>query len=159
MFDLDGGHRRLNLHKPGLNSWYLPAYFQILARRPTMRLALLLAALAACPAPGPSRSPKAASVDPMAARIDAVTAPYVTSNNYTGVIRFGRHGTLLVERAYGMASYEHNVANTANTRFHVASITKGFTAAAVFLLAERGKLSLTDPITKIFPDYPQGDTI
>jgi CubicO group peptidase (beta-lactamase class C family) len=123
-----------------------------------MRLASLLLVVAACSAPV-ARSPKPVAVDPLAARLDAATAPYVSTNNFTGVIRVSRHGTLLVERAYGMASYEHNVANTSNTRFHIASITKGFTAAAVLLLAERGKLDLTDPITRFIPDYPQGDKI
>ena len=123
-----------------------------------MRLASLLLVLAACPAPA-ARSTKPVATDALTARLDAATAPYVDTNNFTGVIRVSRHGTLLVERAYGMASYEHNVANSSNTRFHIASITEGFTAAAVFLLAERGKLQLTDPITKFIPDYPQGDKI
>ncbi|HEY5936940.1 MAG TPA: serine hydrolase domain-containing protein [Kofleriaceae bacterium] len=124
-----------------------------------MRLAPLALALVACGTPAPAKAPGDKPAGPLAARIDGVTAPYVSSNNFTGVIRVSRGGQLLVERAYGLASYEHNVANTSNTRFHIASISKAFTAAAVFLLVERGKLGLADPITKILPDYPKGDTI
>ena len=124
-----------------------------------MRLAPLALTLLACGAPERAKAKTAPPVGPLAARIDAATAPYVASNNFTGVIRVSRGGQLLVERAYGLASYEHNVANTSNTRFHIASISKAFTAAAVFLLIERGKLALTDPVTKFLPDYPKGDTI
>lgn len=124
-----------------------------------MRLASLALVAVACGTPAPPTGPKAVPLGPLATRLDAVTAPYVSSNNFTGVIRVSRGGQLLVERAYGLASYEHNVANTTNTRFHIASITKGFTAAAVFLLIERGKLALTDPVSKFLPDYPKGETI
>ena len=61
-----------------------------------MRLASLLLVLAACPAPA-ARSTKPVATDPLAARLDAATAPYVATNNFTGVIRVSRHGTLPFE--------------------------------------------------------------
>jgi len=58
-----------------------------------------------------------------------------------------------------MANYELGVVNSAWTRFHVASVTKAFTAAAILLLAERGKLSLDDSVSRHLPAYPNGDRI
>ncbi len=54
--------------------------------------------------------------------------------------------------AYGMADLEHGIANTPSSVFEVGSVSKQFTAAAVLLLAERGKLSLDDDVRKYFPE-------
>jgi CubicO group peptidase (beta-lactamase class C family) len=56
--------------------------------------------------------------------------------------------------AYGMADLEHGVANTPTTVFEAGSVSKQFTAAAVLLLVERGKISLDDDIRKYFPELP-----
>ena len=56
--------------------------------------------------------------------------------------------------AYGMADLEHAVANTPATVFEIGSVSKQFTAAAVLLLVERGKVSLDDNIRKYFPELP-----
>ncbi len=48
---------------------------------------------------------------------------------------------------------------TADTHFRIASITKTMTSAATLLLAQEGKLSLDDPVTKYIPDVPNGDNI
>ncbi len=57
--------------------------------------------------------------------------------------------------AFGMADLEHHVANTPATVFEIGSVSKQFTAAAVLLLVERGKLALGDDIRKYFPEMPQ----
>jgi CubicO group peptidase (beta-lactamase class C family) len=92
-------------------------------------------------------------------RIDRFVRPYVASNNFTGVILVRRGGRVQLNKGYGMANYELGVPNSASSRFHIASVTKAFTAAAVLLLAERGKLSLDDPVSRFIPDYPGGDRI
>jgi len=62
--------------------------------------------------------------------------------------------------AAGMADLELGVPLAPDMVFEIGSITKQFTAAAVLMLAEEGKLSLDDPITKHLPDYPAyGDGI
>ena len=58
-----------------------------------------------------------------------------------------------------MANYEHNIPNTSETKFHLASVSKPFTAVAILLLEEKGLLSVQDPLTKFIPDYPRGDEI
>src|ERR1035437_11019363 len=47
----------------------------------------------------------------------------------------------------------------AATCFHIASINKPFTAAAILKLQEEGRLRIDDPLSKYIPDYPRGDLI
>lgn len=57
--------------------------------------------------------------------------------------------------ARGAADLEHGIAIEPGMVFRLGSITKQFSAAAVMMLAEQGKLSLDDPLTKFLPDYPE----
>ena len=53
-----------------------------------------------------------------------------------------------------MADLEHDVALRPDSIFEAGSVTKQFTAAAVLLLAQQGKLSIDDPVRKYFPELP-----
>jgi CubicO group peptidase (beta-lactamase class C family) len=64
-------------------------------------------------------------------------------------------GQLLLERGYGSAELEHGVPITPSTVFHVASVTKQFTAFAIALLAARGELSLDDDVRTHIPELPE----
>jgi D-alanyl-D-alanine carboxypeptidase len=66
-----------------------------------------------------------------------------------------RDGKLVKARGYGVANVEHDVPVTADTVFELASVTKQFTATAVMLLIEEGKLQLDDPITAHLPPAPE----
>ena len=120
-------------------------------------LALLLTAVLASSSHPATTQDSAARA--MKQRVDKFVQPYVASNNFTGVILVRREGRVQLNQGYGMANYELGVANSPESRFHIASVTKAFTAAAALLLAERGKLSLEDPVSRYLPDYPQGDRI
>ena len=63
-------------------------------------------------------------------------------------------GRIIYERGYGMADLDHNVPITPSTIFHVASMSKQFTAASIMLLAQDGKLSLDDQVRKYIPELP-----
>ncbi|NGP53208.1 serine hydrolase [Thioalkalivibrio sp. XN8] len=65
-----------------------------------------------------------------------------------------RNGDVLFRSASGMADMELGVALTPDHVFRIGSISKQFTAAAILLLEEQGKLSVTDDIRKFLPDYP-----
>jgi CubicO group peptidase (beta-lactamase class C family) len=65
-----------------------------------------------------------------------------------------RGGQVVFQQGYGMANLEHDVPNTPESVFHVASVSKQFTAAAVMLLARDGKLSLDDDVRKHVPELP-----
>lgn len=66
-----------------------------------------------------------------------------------------RNGELVTQRSYGSADLEHNVPVTAETVFELGSVTKQFTAVAVMLLVEDGKLRLDDSIARHLPDVPE----
>jgi CubicO group peptidase (beta-lactamase class C family) len=63
------------------------------------------------------------------------------------------------ERAHGFADLEFTVNADPETMFRIGSVTKQFTGAAIVKLAERGKLSVDDPLSRFLPDYPRGDEI
>lgn len=58
------------------------------------------------------------------------------------------------EKAFGLAEMEHGIPNTAQTILESGSITKQFTAAALILLQQDGKLSIDDPVRKYIPELP-----
>lgn len=63
-------------------------------------------------------------------------------------------GESVFEKAFGMAEMEHGIPNTAQTIFESGSVAKQFTAAAVVLLQQEGKLSIDDPVRKYIPELP-----
>lgn len=66
-----------------------------------------------------------------------------------------RDGHPLLRRGYGLAVVETGEAASAQTNYRLASVTKQFTAAAVLLLAQDGKLGLDDPIKRWLPSLPK----
>jgi CubicO group peptidase (beta-lactamase class C family) len=66
-----------------------------------------------------------------------------------------RDGRSIVAKGYGLANVEHQIQVKPETVFQSGSIAKQFTATAVMILVEEGKLSLDDKITKYFPDAPE----
>ena len=74
-------------------------------------------------------------------------------------VLLARGDEVLYRGACGRASLELDVPLTPDHVFRIGSVTKQFSAAAVLKLAEDGKLSLSDPLTKFVPGYPGGDGI
>src|ERR1043165_387146 len=64
-------------------------------------------------------------------------------------------GRIVLAKGYGLANVEHQVPVKPETIFQSGSMGKQFTATAVMMLVEEGKLSLDDKITKYFPDGPE----
>ena len=95
------------------------------------------------------------SVDP--AKVDAVFSRW-TSSTPGCAVGVGVGGRSVLEKAYGMADLEHDVANKADTIFEAGSVSKQFTAAAILLLAADGKLSIDDPVRKYIPELPDYGT-
>lgn len=78
---------------------------------------------------------------------------------FNGSILMMQNGKAIYKNSFGMADREWNIPNTADTKFRIGSVTKQFTAACILLLAEQGKLSVDDKLSKYIPDYPKGDSI
>ena len=64
------------------------------------------------------------------------------------------NGETVFEKAFGLADMEFNVPNTPQTIFESGSVAKQFTAAAIVLLQQDGKLSIDDPVRKYVPELP-----
>lgn len=78
--------------------------------------------------------------------------------NFSGVVRIDVDGKVALERAYGMADRGHRIPNTVDTRFGIASGTKGLTALTVVSLVEDGRLDLaTTARTLLGDDLPLVD--
>ncbi len=69
-----------------------------------------------------------------------------------------KRGQVLFSRSYGMAELEHDVPVTEKTVFNAASVAKQFTAAAILLLVQDGKLQLSDDARKYLPEMPNYGT-
>jgi len=94
------------------------------------------------------------------AQVDALFAPWTGTATPGCAVAIRQAGTPDYVRSYGMASLEYGVPITPDSIFHVASISKQFTAFAIGLLAQEGKLSLDDDIRKHVPELPDfGHTV
>jgi CubicO group peptidase (beta-lactamase class C family) len=114
-------------------------------RRPAVSL-LLFVGLAA----GPSRAAEPARFDML---VEAERATQRVPGVGVAIVRGGEVTKLA---GYGLANVEHQVPVRADTIFQSGSVGKQFTAAAVMLQVEDGKLSLDDPLTRFYPDAPPG---
>jgi CubicO group peptidase (beta-lactamase class C family) len=90
---------------------------------------------------------------------DADLARYMDAcvrvEKFNGSVLVCKNNETVFKSGYGMANFEHDIPNTPNTKFRIGSITKQFTAMAVMLLEERGKLKVEDCITKYITDAPE----
>jgi CubicO group peptidase (beta-lactamase class C family) len=95
----------------------------------------------------------------ISARLKAYLRPFVETGNFTGTVLVARKGHVVLREAYGLANYELKVPNTIETRFHLASVSKAFTAAAILQLQEQGRLNVSDHVSRFIQDFPHGDQI
>ena len=91
----------------------------------------------------------------LASKVEEYMAARVKRDHFSGSILIARDGKVLYSQGYGMANLEHDVPNTPQTKFRLGSITKQFTAMAVLILQERGKLNVHDKVKKHFPEAPK----
>jgi CubicO group peptidase (beta-lactamase class C family) len=91
-------------------------------------------------------------------QLEGKIAEYMTARasvtGFSGAVLVAREGQVAYRRAFGEANREFAVPNSPETKFRIGSVSKQFTAAAVLLLAQRGNLQLTDPISKYLPEWP-----
>jgi CubicO group peptidase (beta-lactamase class C family) len=95
----------------------------------------------------------------ISSRIDAYLKPFSETGNLIGTVLVGRGGRILFRQSYGMANYELRVPNSNETRYHIASVSKPFTAVSILQLQEQGRLSVSDHVSKYVPGFPNGDRI
>ena len=94
--------------------------------------------------------------DGASGKIDEYIRTEMQSQQIPGVaLAVVKEGKIVFARGYGLANVEHQVPVKPETIFQSGSTGKQFTATAVMMLVEEGKLSLDDKITKYFPDAPE----
>jgi CubicO group peptidase (beta-lactamase class C family) len=69
-------------------------------------------------------------------------------------LAISRNGQLIYSKAWGQADLEHHIALTTTSPTEAGSVSKQFTAAAILLLQQQGKLSLDDDVRKYIPELP-----
>jgi CubicO group peptidase (beta-lactamase class C family) len=79
----------------------------------------------------------------------------VEVNHFSGAVLVSKGGKTLFGKGYGFANIEYQVPNTTRTKFRLGSITKQFTAMAILILQERGKLKVEDPVGKYIDGAPK----
>jgi D-alanyl-D-alanine carboxypeptidase len=92
----------------------------------------------------------------LAAGMDKVAADVYRPGVPGAAVIVVRDGRVIFRKGYGLANLELNIPVKPEMVFRLASVTKQFTAVAVMMLVEQGRLSLQDDITKFFPGYPTG---
>ncbi|WP_338792339.1 serine hydrolase [Bernardetia sp. MNP-M8] len=91
-------------------------------------------------------------------QIDSLFSEY--SGNTAGVaVAVVQDGKTIFQKGYGLANLEYNLPININTLFNIGSVSKQFTAFAIYLLQEEGKISLEDDVRKYIPELPQYDKI
>ena len=103
----------------------------------------------------PSAPGRAAGPEQLTSKVEEYMAARVKRDHFSGTVLIARDGQVLFSQGYGMANLEHDVPNTPQTKFRLGSITKQFTAMAILILQERGKLNVHDKVKKYFPDAPK----
>lgn len=86
--------------------------------------------------------------------VDHYIAAQAKEQQFSGTVLIAQHGTILLAKGYGWADQEQRLPNQPTTRFGIGSITKQFTAMAVLLLQERGKLHVEDHVCLYISDCP-----
>ncbi|MEP7380363.1 MAG: serine hydrolase domain-containing protein [Gemmatimonadota bacterium] len=109
----------------------------------------LAVTLVLSPVPGRAQLP-----DSTRTRVDAVFSRWDRTDSPGCSLGISQDGRPVYERGYGMSDMQHALAITPGSIFHVASISKEFSAYAIALLAAEGRLTLDDDIRRYVPEVP-----
>lgn len=100
-----------------------------------------------------------AQQDDIQKKVDEYIDAHIQMNQFSGSILIAKNDQIVVNKGYGFANYGFVIKNNSETKFRIASLTKGFTAVAILQLEEKGLLNIDDKLQKYIPDYPRGDEI
>lgn len=120
-----------------------------------IRRFLLISFLLLGPSLASAQTPPAAPrLAPALAQLDRAYADLAAERHLPGLV-YGvlLDGRLVHTRALGLANVAEKIPVAADTRFRIASMTKSFTALAIYKLRDAGQLALTDPVEKYLPEF------
>jgi CubicO group peptidase (beta-lactamase class C family) len=105
-------------------------------------------------------TPNITSAQSLETKIDSlIQSEFKDKNGLGGVFMVAKNGKPIYQKAFGKANLELEVNLTTESVFQIGSMTKQFTAIAILMLEEQGKLNVQNPIAQYIPDYPAGDKI
>lgn len=87
-------------------------------------------------------------------QVDQIMSLLTTPDKPGATIVVAKGDQLLLNKGYGSANTEYNIPNGPKTVFHIASVSKQFTAFSIAMLADQGKLSVDDDVRKYIPELP-----
>ena len=87
-------------------------------------------------------------------RIDSLMAPYAAPGGPGASVLVLRNGAVAFSRAYGLADVDSQVRMTTESNLRLASLSKQFTATAIMMLVEQGRLSYEDEVLRLLPGLP-----
>ncbi|WP_027420320.1 serine hydrolase domain-containing protein [Crocinitomix catalasitica] len=97
--------------------------------------------------------------DLLISKVDTYIRAWEANNKFSGNVLIAKGDEVLFSKSYGLAYCAFDIENTAQTKFLIGSVTKPFTAYGILLLENRGKLSITDKLSKYFPDFPNAENV
>src|SRR5450755_4189648 len=92
-------------------------------------------------------------------KLDEAVTAFAKLDKFNGSVLVARKGEVLLEKGYGLKNAKSKTLNDAGTIYQLGSITKQFTSAIILRLVELKQLSLSDKLSKFYPDYPNRDKI
>ena len=87
--------------------------------------------------------------------VDELLTRMTQEGTFTGAVLIAQYRKVLFSKGYGLADRALGIPNTPQTRFHLGSITKQFTAMMILILQSQGKLSVQDPICNFIAGCPK----
>ena len=96
----------------------------------------------------------------LTAKVDAIANQVLQSTGVPSAsVAVVKNGRVAYSKAYGSAKLEPRAAATPDMRYAIGSISKQFTATAILLLQQEGKLSLDDPVSRFIPGLTRGNEV
>src|SRR6266478_4679754 len=103
---------------------------------------------------GPDKQRDESSNKALNSKVDQVFAQFDKPDFPGCALAVIKDGQIIYKRGYGMSNLEYGIPISPSSIFHIASISKEFTAMSIVMLANQGKLSLDDDVRKYVPEVP-----
>jgi CubicO group peptidase (beta-lactamase class C family) len=101
----------------------------------------------------------AQTLPPVGAKLDEYFTALTAQQHFNGNVLVESQGQQLLRRTYNIPGQSDSLHVAADSKFIIASVSKLFIRYSVLLLAQQGRLSLQDPVSKFIPDFPRGQSI
>jgi len=124
-------------------------------RRQKVRILFSVAIALFCLTPAVSAQNRSVGEKSVAVQADEYLNGLVKEDRFSGAVLLSRNGKIVLSKGYGLANRETGTPNSPRTKIRLGSLTKQFTAAAILLLQERGKLRTSDSVCQYVSDCPK----